>query len=68
MACVDVDLNYVEWLSEVERVGGEFAWVRQARTFPSRDGSVIRTPAQLNTDVLKSPAVKVESEDIFKLT
>lgn len=54
-----MDSSYVEWLTEVDRIGGEFAWVRQPRHFPPRDVSVPRSPAQLNSDVLRSDAAKV---------
>lgn len=29
----DLQGNYVEWFGEIERLGGEFAWIRQEKLF-----------------------------------
>uniref|UniRef100_A0A914P6E9 Phospholipid/glycerol acyltransferase domain-containing protein n=1 Tax=Panagrolaimus davidi TaxID=227884 RepID=A0A914P6E9_9BILA len=50
--------EYEEWLSEIDAVGGELAWIRKRKDFPTNSTGYERSPAEINLSVLKSRQVK----------
>ncbi|KAI1725569.1 acyltransferase domain-containing protein [Ditylenchus destructor] len=56
MAKIDLSKDHVDWLEQVQRLGGEFQWVRTKKPlFERHDG---RGPSEINASVLKAPKVQ----------
>ena len=51
--------EYIDWLTEVDRVGGEFAWIRKTKNFPKNATGKERTVDEINKSVLNSFRVTV---------
>uniref|UniRef100_A0AC34FEE3 Phospholipid/glycerol acyltransferase domain-containing protein n=2 Tax=Panagrolaimus sp. ES5 TaxID=591445 RepID=A0AC34FEE3_9BILA len=50
--------EYEEWLSEIDAVGGELAWIRKRKDFPTNPTKIERSSAEINSSVLHSRQVK----------
>jgi hypothetical protein len=51
--------EYIDWLTEVDKVGGEFAWIRKTKNFPKNATGKERTVDEINKSVLNSFRVTV---------
>lgn len=58
--------EYVDWLAEIDRVGGEFAWIRKEKRFPKNATGKERTIEEINQSVLASFMVRVSHFLIYK--
>uniref|UniRef100_A0A914ZC43 Phospholipid/glycerol acyltransferase domain-containing protein n=1 Tax=Panagrolaimus superbus TaxID=310955 RepID=A0A914ZC43_9BILA len=50
--------EYEEWLSEIDAVGGELAWIRKRKNFPTNPTKIERSSTEINLSVLHSRQVK----------
>uniref|UniRef100_A0A7E4VIE9 PlsC domain-containing protein n=1 Tax=Panagrellus redivivus TaxID=6233 RepID=A0A7E4VIE9_PANRE len=54
--------DYVDWLAEIDNVGGELAWIRKDKDFPPNPTGSSRSPAAINRAVLSSRQVRTAIE------